>query len=107
MRTRFSAEHEARRADKLSYRYPRGESYRDLIGRVEPVIVELERTRRPILIVSHQAVLRVIYAYLMDRPEAQVPYIPIPLHTVFELTPVTYGCLESTVTLPPRRSVVA
>lgn len=33
-------EHAARSADKLRYRYPRGESYLDVIARLEPVIVE-------------------------------------------------------------------
>jgi broad specificity phosphatase PhoE len=40
------------------YRYPRGESYEDLIERLEPVIFELERLRNPVLIVAHQATLR-------------------------------------------------
>lgn len=43
-------EFEARKIDKLRYRYPRGESYEDVIRRVEPVIVELERQRKPVLI---------------------------------------------------------
>lgn len=92
----------ARRANKLSYRYPRGESYEDVIRRLEPVILELERERRPVLIVAHQAVLRALYAYLMDRPHTEVPYLPVPLHTVVRLTPITYACEEQrTELLPP------
>ena len=94
-------EHRARKEDKLSYRYPRGESYRDVIRRLEPVIIELERERRPVLVVAHQAVLRALYAYLMDRPASEVPYLQIPLHTVIELTPITYGCQERRVPLSP------
>jgi broad specificity phosphatase PhoE len=52
-----------------------------------------------VLIVAHQAVLRALYAYLMDRPQKEVPYLPIPLHTVIRLTPITYGCEEERVTL--------
>ena len=37
----------ARKADKLRYRYPRGESYRDVIERLEPIIFELERVGSP------------------------------------------------------------
>lgn len=37
------AEFAARKVDKLSYRYPRGESYLDLIQRLEPVVTEVER----------------------------------------------------------------
>lgn len=34
---RFPFEYEARKLDKLRYRYPSGESYLDVIQRVEPV----------------------------------------------------------------------
>jgi broad specificity phosphatase PhoE/predicted kinase len=94
-------EHAARREAKLTYRYPRGESYLDVIRRLEPVIVELERERRPVLVIAHQAVQRALYAYLMDRPRQEVPYLPIPLHTLVRLTPITYGCEETRTALPP------
>ena len=47
-------------------RYPRGESYQDIVSRLEPVLVELMRQKDPILIVSHQATLRVLVSYLRD-----------------------------------------
>ena len=40
---RFPAEFAARDLNKLTYRYPGGESYEDLVARLEPVIMELER----------------------------------------------------------------
>ncbi len=101
IRARFPAEHARRRDNKLAYRYPRGEAYFDVVRRLEPVIVELERERRPVLIISHQAVLRALYAYLMDRPPKEVPYLPIPLHTLVRLTPITYACEEERLALPP------
>ncbi len=73
IRRLLPTEYEAREIDKFDYRYPRGESYRDVIRRLEPVIVEIERERTPVLVVSHQAVLRALYAYLMDRPPPRVP----------------------------------
>ncbi len=94
IQNKMSNEYVARRGQKFRYRYPRGESYADVIDRLEPVIFEVERERRPLLIIGHQAVLRALYAYLMDqRPEA-CPTLPIPLHTVIELTPTAYGCEE-------------
>jgi broad specificity phosphatase PhoE/predicted kinase len=107
IRTELPHQHTARKEAKLTYRYPRGESYLDVIRRLEPVIVELERERRPVLIVAHQAVQRALYAYLMDRPPREVPYLPIPLHTVIRLTPITYGCTEERITLPPEPSTTA
>lgn len=44
--------------NKLTYRYPRGESYLDVISRIEAVIFEIERTRMPVIVIAHQAVLR-------------------------------------------------
>jgi len=92
-------EYAARASDKLTYRYPRGESYEDVIQRLEPVMLELERTRHPVLVVSHQGPLRCLYAYLMGLEQEECPFIPIPLHTVISLTPKAYGCEVKTYKL--------
>jgi broad specificity phosphatase PhoE/predicted kinase len=92
---RYPSEYAARRIDKFRYRYPRGESYQDVIQRLEPVIIELERQRSPLLVIGHQAVLRALYAYLLDLPADECTRIPIPLHTVIELIPKAYGCEET------------
>ncbi|KAI0566898.1 6-phosphofructo-2-kinase/fructose-2 6-biphosphatase 4 [Gracilaria domingensis] len=83
-----------RKKDKLRYRYPGGESYVDVIYRLEPLILELERQRGPVLIVGHNAVIRAIYAYFMRKSQEECPYIDIPLHTVFKLTTRAYGAEE-------------
>jgi broad specificity phosphatase PhoE/predicted kinase len=95
-------EYESRSSDKFRYRYPRGESYEDVIQRLDPAIIELERQRDPVLIVGHQAVLRALYAYLMDIPGEECPYLSIPLHTLIELTPTAYGCEEKRIRLDPQ-----
>ena len=91
---RMPDEYEAGTVDKFRYRYPRGESYQDVIQRLEPVIFELERERAPVLVIGHQAVLRALYAYMMDSPPHECPFVSIPLHTVLELEPTAYGCDE-------------
>ncbi|XXX77179.1 6-phosphofructo-2-kinase/fructose-2,6-bisphosphatase [Sorangium sp. So ce134] len=91
----------ARAADKFRYRYPRGESYEDVIQRLDPLIIQLERQRSPVLVIGHQAVLRALYAYLVDRPAPSCPTLPIPLHTVIELTPTAYACEERRFQLAP------
>lgn len=83
---------QARKSDKFRYRYPQGESYEDLIGRLEPVIFELERTRSSTLVVAHQAVLRALYAYFVGKPREECPFLPIPLHTVIQFSQRTYSC---------------
>ncbi|KAJ6986381.1 6-phosphofructo-2-kinase/fructose-2,6-bisphosphatase-like isoform X2 [Populus alba x Populus x berolinensis] len=87
-------EYEARRKDKLRYRYPRGESYLDVIQRLEPVIIELERQRAPVVVISHQAVLRALYAYFADRPLKEIPHIEVPLHTIIEIQMGVTGVQE-------------
>lgn len=101
IREQLPDEYQARAADKFRYRYPRGESYADVIQRLEPLIVDLERQRRPVLLVAHQAIIRVLYCYLMGRPQEECPHVPIPLHTVIELTPTAYGYEERRIQLEP------
>ncbi len=83
-----------RQKNKLCYRYPQGESYQDLIHRLEGVIVELERHPGPLLIVSHQAVLRVLIAYCKRMRPMDAPDLDVPLHVLIKLTPNAYGCDE-------------
>jgi len=81
--------------DKLAYRYPRGESYLDVIARLEPIIIEMERHQEPLLIIAHQAILRIIYAFYMGLSRPEAPYVSIPLNTVIKLVPAAYGCAET------------
>jgi len=90
----FPEEFARRQDDKLAYRYPRGESYMDVTLRLEPVAQEMERTREPVLIVAHQGILRILYAYFMGLDRKEAPYVSIPLNYVIELTPHAYGCHE-------------
>ncbi|KAL6057924.1 6-phosphofructo-2-kinase/fructose-2,6-bisphosphatase 2 [Balamuthia mandrillaris] len=85
----------ARAADKLRYRYPQGESYQDVIQRLEPVIFELERQRDPVLVIAHNAVIRCLYGYFNEKMPEDCPHIDIPLHTLIELTPRAYGSEET------------
>jgi broad specificity phosphatase PhoE/predicted kinase len=89
----------ARKADKFFYRYPRGESYADVIARLEPVIMELERLRKPVVVIAHQAVLRAVYAYFCDLQPTECPFLQVPLHTLIKLTPTEDGFRESRAAL--------
>jgi len=91
---KYPEEFAERKCNKLAYRYPRGESYLDLIHRLHNCILEMERSREPILIVGHQAVLRIIYAYWMGCPKEEAPHVSMPLNTIIKLVPQTYGCGE-------------
>ncbi|AET39952.1 fructose-2,6-bisphosphatase Ecym_5179 [Eremothecium cymbalariae DBVPG len=92
----YPEDFKARDEDKYEYRYRGGESYRDVVIRLEPIIMELERQEN-ILIITHQAVLRCIYAYFMNVPQQESPWVSIPLHTLIKLEPRAYGTKVSTV----------
>uniref|UniRef100_A0A3Q3NI97 6-phosphofructo-2-kinase/fructose-2,6-bisphosphatase 2 n=1 Tax=Mastacembelus armatus TaxID=205130 RepID=A0A3Q3NI97_9TELE len=88
---KYPEEYDMRDQDKYNYRYPGGESYQDLVQRLEPVIMELERQGN-VLVICHQAVMRCLLAYFLDKGADDLPYLKCPLHTVLKLTPVAYGC---------------
>jgi len=120
----YPEEYRRRKEDKLFYRYPRGESYLDVISRLDPLVHEIESYREPLLIVGHQvcrgkqrpwllatshtivvqfvqAVLRLIYAYFTGVDRDKASRLSIPLNTVIKLTPRTYECVEERIELQP------
>eukprot|EP00047_Mylnosiga_fluctuans_P002478 m.224671 g.224671 ORF g.224671 m.224671 type:complete len:501 (-) comp11131_c0_seq1:89-1591(-) len=90
---RFPDMYDQRERDKYHTRYPRGESYADLVERLEPRLLELERVQN-VLVVCHQAVARCLLAYFqnVDDIEAELPYMEVPLHTIIKITPLPTGC---------------
>jgi len=78
IKAKFPELWEARLKDKLYFRYPGagGESYIDLIQRIKPVIVELERQHKSVLVVSHLAVQRCLLAYFAGQASTRITFIP-------------------------------
>ncbi|KAG1672721.1 hypothetical protein FOA52_005199 [Chlamydomonas sp. UWO 241] len=99
----------ARSADKLGYRYPRGESYVDVLARVAPVVERLRGSggAPPMLVVAHQAVLRCVLGTLTAADPNSIPQLHIPLHTLLEVTllpdgTATYKALPANLDLGAR-----
>ncbi|XP_069834921.1 6-phosphofructo-2-kinase/fructose-2,6-bisphosphatase 3 isoform X3 [Dendropsophus ebraccatus] len=97
IKEKFPEEYGLRVQDKYHYRYPSGESYQDLVQRLEPVIMELERQGN-VLVICHQAVMRCLLSYFLDKSADEMPYLKCPLHSMLKLTPFAYGCHVETVT---------
>jgi broad specificity phosphatase PhoE len=55
----------------------------------------MERHNEPLLIVGHQGILRIIYAFYMGLGRAEAPYVNIPLNVVVHLTPSAFSCSEA------------
>ena len=72
-------------------RFPGGESYKDLIHRLESVVVDLEQQVIPTLVVSHVSVLQMLIAYFRNSPVEEAMQIEVPLHTVLKFTPARGG----------------
>lgn len=70
---KFPQEFAWRDQDKLKYRYPHGESYLDLLQRVDSVVQGL-LTMSEVLVVSHQAVLRCIMAFFKGSRQGMLSY---------------------------------
>ena len=47
------------------------QSYQDLVSRLEPVIMELERHQN-VLVICHQAVARCLLAYFADKSSGAI-----------------------------------
>ncbi|KAF9100874.1 hypothetical protein BGX29_006201, partial [Mortierella sp. GBA35] len=89
----YPEEFQARRVNKLFYRYPGmgGESYLDVIQRLNPLIIELERMTSDLLIVTHRVVLRILLGYLMDIDRSKMPEMDVHLHTLYCVEPKPHG----------------
>ncbi|KAI9591325.1 6-phosphofructo-2-kinase-domain-containing protein [Syncephalis fuscata] len=92
---RFPEEFAERKNDKLRYRYvgTGGESYLDVIERLNPLIVELERQRNSVLIITHRVVMRALLAYYCDIPLDRMVNMTVPLHKAYCIEPKPYGAL--------------
>eukprot|EP00531_Pseudo-nitzschia_arenysensis_P017909 CAMPEP_0116115350 /NCGR_PEP_ID=MMETSP0329-20121206/460_1 /TAXON_ID=697910 /ORGANISM="Pseudo-nitzschia arenysensis, Strain B593" /LENGTH=599 /DNA_ID=CAMNT_0003608777 /DNA_START=140 /DNA_END=1940 /DNA_ORIENTATION=- len=77
--------------DPFTTRFPGGESYKDLILRLESVVVDVEQQVIPTLVVSHVSVLQMLIAYFRKSPVEEAMQIEVPLHTVLKFTPARGG----------------
>jgi len=75
MQCKFPQEFAWRDQDKLQYRYPWGESYIDIMTRLKPVLLELEGDMDNLLIISHQAVLRCLLGYFLNKKHGNLIYL--------------------------------
>jgi 6-phosphofructo-2-kinase / fructose-2,6-biphosphatase 4 len=90
IRRLYPEEVEKHELDPYHHRYPRAESYHDLAVRLEPIILELEREQNDLLIIAHESVLRVLYAYLMHCSTMDIPTLKFPRNEIIEIIPAAY-----------------
>ena len=76
-----------RKKDKLRYRYPEGESYVDLFERLKYFVLGLGSYNKPILIVAHNAIIKVLLSYFQEIEHEEIPHMNIKLHQLIKLSP--------------------
>jgi len=86
IKSSYPEEYKKRSKNKYYYRYPNGESYEDIKNRVAPIMEQILTSKKNNLIICHQAVLRVLYSFFIETSEEKIPYLEIPLHTLFKFT---------------------
>lgn len=79
--------------NKLSYRYPGlgGESYLDVLSRLRPIIIELERLKDHVLIVSHRVIIRALLCYFMNLNKELLTELEVQHNYVYCIEPKPYG----------------
>ena len=77
------------------FRYPYGESYQDLITRINPFLIQLLRSNVPIIIIAHFSIIKCLYAYLTMKPMEVVSKVTLPPNTVFKFEPDKAKCTET------------
>ena len=94
---KFEKEFNERQADKLNFRFYRGESYRDLIKRTESMIFDLERSSGVTIVVGHQSVLRCLYGYFISSNFNDIPHLDFPKNEVIKLIPELFYWQEERI----------
>ena len=77
--------------NKFEERFPGGESYADIISKLEHFVITLEQETQPVLVVSHISCIQILLAYYLNIPVTKSMDIEVPLHTVIELQPTSGG----------------
>ncbi|KAI1363728.1 6-phosphofructo-2-kinase-domain-containing protein [Xylaria arbuscula] len=90
---RYPEEYAARKRDRLNYRSPGlgGEGYLDLIVRLRPLIIELERTTDNLIIITHRAVIRILVTYFLGIQRDGIGDVQMPRDTIYCVDIEPYG----------------
>jgi len=79
------------RKDPVHCRFPGGESYQDVVNRLEGLLIEVEQCTRPVLIVSHITVLQLLLAYFRGETVESAVDLRFPKNAVLEVRPTSGG----------------
>ena len=96
---KFPEEFNKRKNNKYFYRYPKGESYADINKRLKSIYNKIDNSNQDILIIAHQAVLRVLISNYIKTNLEEIPYMTISLNTVYKIIIGTDSCQIESIKL--------
>lgn len=81
----------ARQRSPLLYRWPGlgGESYIDAINRLRGVILELERIKHHVMLITHRAIVRALLGYFLGIDSSRLADLRLSKDSVFCIEPVS------------------
>ena len=83
--------------NKFSTRFPGGESYGDVVARLEPLLIEMEQQTCPVVVVSHRTVLQVLRAYFHGSDIRNWCDVDIPHGKIMVMRPTRGGAWKECV----------
>ena len=89
---KYPDEFNKRKNNKYYYRYPNGESYFDINCRLKKIYQLIIDTDHDLLIVAHQAVLRVLISNYIKKNIEEIPYIKVNLNTLYKIKITSTSC---------------
>ena len=101
VREKYPLIDEFRNKNKYAFRYPEGESYQDLVNRLEPIIMNLENADQVVVVIAHQAILRVLLSYFGAKSAEHCVRVEVPQRTVWRVEYQADGLpILDTIALP-------
>jgi 6-phosphofructo-2-kinase len=91
IRSKYPEEYRKWKLNPFVYRFAGGESIADMNRRLSDTVLEIERYREPVVIVSHLSPIQSLVAYFTCRDPKEIPLISVPQHAVVKLEPSIYG----------------
>jgi broad specificity phosphatase PhoE len=83
---KYPEEFNKRKDNKYYYRYPEGESYYDIDQRLKKIYQMINESKDDILIVAHQAILRVLISNYIKTDIENIPYLEVSLNKIYKIT---------------------
>lgn len=87
----LESKHIERQDEEISFSEAFGETVVNLVARLEPIVLEVEASTQPILIVAHEAAVRALRAYLLPPSATPRQQNSLPNITEREKVDVTFS----------------